>query len=93
VYVLFFATAIYLSFQTTMHIGTIHQTAVTEGIITTGGIHTNDRASLLFIFLRHPEYVKIGMSFLFQEGHTTCSLFQTVLVPSITFPFDQVWSS
>jgi GTPase len=36
----------------------------------TGGIHANDRASVLFRFLRHPEYVKVGMRLLFQEGRT-----------------------
>ena len=69
-YVLFHATAIYPGFQTTVHIGNIRQTAVIEGITATGGIHTNDRASVLFRFLRHPEYVKVGMRLLFQEGRT-----------------------
>ena len=69
-YVLFHATAIYPGFQTKVHIGNIRQTAVIEGIMTTGGIHTNDRASVLFRFLRHPEFVKLRMSLLFQEGHT-----------------------
>jgi GTPase len=68
--VLFHATAIYPGFQTTVHIGNIRQTAVIEGIMATGGIHTNDRASVLFRFLRHPEYVKVGMRLLFREGRT-----------------------
>lgn len=69
-YVLFHATAIYPGFQTTVHIGNIRQTAVIEGIMATGGIHTNDRASVLFRFLRHPEFVKVGMRLLFREGRT-----------------------
>ncbi|KDR21701.1 GTP-binding protein 2 isoform X1 [Zootermopsis nevadensis] len=68
--VLFHATAIYPGFQTTVHIGNIRQTAVIEGIMASGGIHTNDRASALFRFLRHPEYVKVGMRLLFREGRT-----------------------
>jgi len=48
VYVLFHATAIYPGFQTTVHIGDIRQTAVIEGIMATGGINVNDRASVLF---------------------------------------------
>ncbi|PSN51832.1 GTP-binding protein 2 [Blattella germanica] len=70
VIVLFHATAIYPGFQTTVHIGNIRQTAVIEGIMATGGIHTNDRASVVFRFVRHPEYVKVGMRLLFREGRT-----------------------
>jgi len=53
-----------------VHIGNIRQTAVIEGIMATGGIHTNDKASVLFRFLRHSEYVKVGMRLLFREGRT-----------------------
>jgi GTPase len=53
-----------------VHIGNIRQTAVIEGIMATGGIHTNDKASVLFRFLRHAEYVKVGMRLLFREGRT-----------------------
>ncbi|KAL0269757.1 UNVERIFIED_CONTAM: hypothetical protein PYX00_007387 [Menopon gallinae] len=70
VYVLFHATAIHPGFQTTVHIGNIRQTAVMEGIMAVGGIHTNERASVLFRFMRHPEYVKVGMRLLFREGKT-----------------------
>jgi GTPase len=70
VYVLFHATVIYPGFQTTVHIGNICQTAVIEGIMTTGGINANDRVSVLFCFLRHPDYVIVGMSLLFGEGRT-----------------------
>nr|CAD7404549.1 unnamed protein product [Timema cristinae] len=68
--VLYHTTAIYPGFQTTVHIGNIRQTAVIEGIMATGGIHTNDQASALFRFVRHPEYVKEGMRLLFREGRT-----------------------
>lgn len=33
-------------------------------------IHTNEKASVLFRFVRHPEYVKVGMRLLFREGKT-----------------------
>lgn len=36
--------------------------------MTTGGIHTNDKASVLFRFVRRPEYVSVGMRLLFREG-------------------------
>lgn len=68
--VLFHATTIYAGFQTTVHIGNIRQTAVIEGIMASGGIHTNDRASVLFRFVRHPECVRVGMRLLFREGCT-----------------------
>lgn len=66
--VLYHATAIYPGFQTTIHIGNVRQTAVIVGIMTTGGIHTNDKASVLFRFVRRPEYVSVGMRLLFREG-------------------------
>uniref|UniRef100_A0A1B6CL06 Tr-type G domain-containing protein n=1 Tax=Clastoptera arizonana TaxID=38151 RepID=A0A1B6CL06_9HEMI len=68
--VLFHTTAIYPGFQTTVHIGNVRQTAVMEGIMAVGGIHTNDRASVVFRFLRHPEFVRVGARLLFREGLT-----------------------
>lgn len=53
-----------------MHIGNIRQTAVLEGIMAADSIHTNEKASVLFRFVRHPEYVKVGMRLLFREGRT-----------------------
>lgn len=68
--VLFHTTAIHPGFQTTVHIGNVRQTAVIEGIMAIGGIHTNEKASVLFRFLRHPEFVTVGMRLLFREGST-----------------------
>lgn len=68
--VLFHTTAIYPGFQTTVHIGNVRQTAVMEGIMAASGIHTNERASVLFRFVRHPEYVRVGARLLFREGCT-----------------------
>ncbi|XP_075223278.1 GTP-binding protein 2 isoform X2 [Lycorma delicatula] len=68
--VLFHSTAIYPGFQTTVHIGNVRQTAVMEGIMAASGIHTNERASVLFRFVRHPEYVRVGARLLFREGCT-----------------------
>ncbi|XP_034233745.1 GTP-binding protein 2 [Thrips palmi] len=70
VFVLFHSTAIKPGFQTTVHIGNIRQTAVMEGIMANNGIHTNENASVVFRFTRHPEYVKVGMRLLFREGCT-----------------------
>lgn len=48
----------------------MRQTAVMEGIMASNGIHTNEHASVVFRFTRHPEYVKVGMRLLFREGCT-----------------------
>lgn len=68
--VLHHATAIYQGFQTTVHIGSIRQTAIIEGIMGKKGLTTGTTASVLFRFVRHPEYVKTGMRVLFREGST-----------------------
>lgn len=66
--VMFHATAIYRGFQTTVHIGNIRQTAVVIGIYASKCIHTNERDSVVFKFLSHPEYVTVGQRLLFREG-------------------------
>ncbi|XP_067619613.1 GTP-binding protein 2 [Eurosta solidaginis] len=66
--VLFHATAIYVGFQTTIHIGSIRQTAVVRAIEECEKMGTNDSASVLFQFVGHPEYVRPGMRMLFREG-------------------------
>ncbi|BES97818.1 unnamed protein product [Nesidiocoris tenuis] len=68
--VLHHATGIHPGFQTTVHIGNIRQTAVIEGIMSSSVLHTNDRGSVLFRFVRHPEFVRLGARLLFREGLT-----------------------
>ncbi|KAG8236381.1 hypothetical protein J437_LFUL016659 [Ladona fulva] len=68
--VLFHATAIRPGYQATVHVGSVRQTAIMEGIMATGGIHTNDRTSVLFRFCCHPERLCVGMTLLFREGRT-----------------------
>lgn len=70
VFVLYHATTIYPGFQTTMYIGSIRQTAVIVGIMATNGIHTNESSSVLFKFVSHPEYMRVGSRLLFKEGTT-----------------------
>lgn len=53
-----------------MYIGSIRQTAVIEGIMAADGIHTNEQSSVLFRFVSHPEYVRVGSRLLFKEGST-----------------------
>lgn len=53
-----------------MYIGSIRQTAVIVGIMATNGIHTNESSSVLFKFVSHPEYMRVGSRLLFKEGTT-----------------------
>lgn len=57
-------------FQTTIHIGSIRQTAVVEGIFGRDSLKANETGSCLFRFLVRPEFVKTGMSLLFRDGRT-----------------------
>ncbi|EDW84636.1 uncharacterized protein Dwil_GK14220 [Drosophila willistoni] len=66
--VLYHATSIFVGFQTTVHIGSIRQTAVIRGIMGGEKLGTNDCASVMFEFVCHPEYVRPGMRILFREG-------------------------
>eukprot|EP00095_Tigriopus_kingsejongensis_P000675 maker-scaffold340_size202118-snap-gene-1.21 protein:Tk00675 transcript:maker-scaffold340_size202118-snap-gene-1.21-mRNA-1 annotation:"gtp-binding protein 2" len=68
--VLFHPTLISKGFQTTVHIGNVRQTAVIEGILAPKGLQNNDQASVMFRFIRHPEYIKVGQRLLFREGRS-----------------------
>ena len=68
--VLFHSTSMHKGFQTTVHIGSIQQTAVLEGIMAQKHISTNDTASVLFRFLQHPEFIRTGSRLLFRTGST-----------------------
>lgn len=57
--VLFHPTEIYRGFRTSVHIGNVRQTAVIEAIHPEQGIRSNDRASVVFRFIRCPEYIKV----------------------------------
>ena len=57
-------------FQTTVHMGSIRQTAVVEGIFGRDSLKANETGSCLFRFLIRPEFVKVGMSLLFRDGKT-----------------------
>jgi len=68
--VLFHPTEIFRGFQTTVHIGNIRQTAIIEGIHPIKGMKSSDQASVVFRFIKNPEFVKIGAKILFREGRT-----------------------
>jgi len=68
--VLFHPTEIVPGFKTTVHIGNIRQTAVIEGIFPVKGMKSSDQASVMFRFIKNPEFVKVGAKVLFREGRT-----------------------
>ncbi|KAK8752942.1 hypothetical protein OTU49_008362 [Cherax quadricarinatus] len=68
--VLHHSSSICRGFQATVHIGNVRQTAVVEGILGSRGLHTNDRGSVIFRFLRQPELVQNGARLLFRQGST-----------------------
>lgn len=68
--VLHHKTTIYAGFQCTVHINSIRQTAIIEGIMDSQGLSTGKSGSALFRFVGHPEFVKPGMRILFREGST-----------------------
>ncbi|KAF4521526.1 hypothetical protein B566_EDAN012215 [Ephemera danica] len=70
VQVLYHATAIHEGFQCTVHLGNVRQTAVVVGIMAAAGIHTSERASVLFRLQRHPERISVGQRLLFREGRS-----------------------
>jgi len=68
--VLFHPTEILRGFRTTVHIGNIRQTAIIEGINPVKGMKSSDQASVMFRFIKNPEFVKVGARILFREGRT-----------------------
>ncbi|XP_022900782.1 GTP-binding protein 2 [Onthophagus taurus] len=65
---LYHRTAIFQGFQATVHIGNIRQTAVIFAIFPSKCIRVNEKASVIFAFMNHPEYVKVGQRLLFRSG-------------------------
>lgn len=66
--VIYHATRIDKGFHTTLHIGSIRQTAIVVGIFGDRKLANNDTESVMFRFIRHPEYVQPEMRILFREG-------------------------
>ncbi|XP_002731255.1 GTP-binding protein 2-like [Saccoglossus kowalevskii] len=69
VYVLFHCTSISAGFQTTVHIANVCQTAIMEQI-DRPSIQTNQKARVMFRFIKYPEYLREGSRLLFREGRT-----------------------
>lgn len=70
-----------------IHIGSIRQTAVVEGIFGRDGLGAHDTGSVFFRFLIRPEFVKKGMSLLFRDGNGKT---KGVGVVTQTFPLENL---
>ena len=79
---LYHPTEIQKGFRATVHVGNIRQTAVIEKIQPISSISmNNDKANVVFRFIRFPEYVKPGARLLFREGRTKGMGRVTEIVP------------
>ncbi|RWS29736.1 GTP-binding protein 2-like protein [Leptotrombidium deliense] len=68
IHVLFHTTMICPGFQATVHVKNVRQTAVIVAIMGKRGISTNETASVMFKFLKQPEYINPGCRLLFRQG-------------------------
>ncbi|PSN44488.1 GTP-binding protein 1 [Blattella germanica] len=59
----------YLSFHSTVHCGSIRQTASILSM-SQECLRTGDKALVHFRFIKHPEYIKAGQRMVFREGRT-----------------------
>lgn len=79
---LYHPTQIQEGFRTTVHVGNVRQTAVIRSIQPLQKISmNNDKANVVFNFIRYPEYIKTGARLLFREGRTKGMGRVTEIVP------------
>jgi len=62
-------TTISTKYQAMVHCGSIRQTATIVSM-SLEHLRTGDRATVLFRFMRSPEYLRVGMKLIFREGRT-----------------------
>uniref|UniRef100_A0A665X3I0 Tr-type G domain-containing protein n=1 Tax=Echeneis naucrates TaxID=173247 RepID=A0A665X3I0_ECHNA len=67
---LFHAKTFHKGFQVTVHIGNVRQTANVAAVYGKEELRTGEKAVVLFKFIKHPEYLKVGAKVLFREGVT-----------------------
>ncbi|TWW78619.1 GTP-binding protein 2 GTP-binding-like protein 2 [Takifugu flavidus] len=78
---LFHAKTFHKGFQVTVHIRNVRQTATVEAVYDTEELRTGEKAVVLFKFIKHPEYLKVGAKVLFREGLTKGIGHVTMLQP------------
>ena len=85
---LYHPTQIQEGFRTTVHVGNVRQTAVIHSIQPLQQISmNNDKANVVFKFIRYPEYIKPGM-FLYLLGSFLFTLYAPFILISITTKFN-----
>ncbi|XP_014673752.1 PREDICTED: GTP-binding protein 2-like isoform X2 [Priapulus caudatus] len=67
VYILYHFTAISKNSQATVYCGNVRQTAVISSM-DKELLHTNERATVRFRFMRQPEYLQVGSCLVFRDG-------------------------
>ncbi|KAF6736950.1 GTP-binding protein 2 [Oryzias melastigma] len=87
---LFHAKTFHKGFQVTVHIGNVRQTATVEALYGKEELRTGEKAVVLFKFIKHPEYLKVGAKVLFREGATKGIGHVTKLQPIAHFPASQL---
>ncbi|XP_075894348.1 GTP-binding protein 2 isoform X2 [Nelusetta ayraudi] len=65
---LFHAKTFHKGFQVTVHTGNVRQTATVVAVYGKDELRTGEKAVVLFRFIKHPEYLKVGAKVLFREG-------------------------
>ncbi|XP_038220309.1 GTP-binding protein 2-like [Zerene cesonia] len=84
VHVIRHATAINPGFQCSVHVGNVRQTAIIEGIFSPNNVvRAGETASVVFRFLRCPEYLVSGRRLLFTAGLGTRAIGRVTQ----TFPY------
>uniref|UniRef100_A0A3P9LWY9 Tr-type G domain-containing protein n=1 Tax=Oryzias latipes TaxID=8090 RepID=A0A3P9LWY9_ORYLA len=87
---LFHAKTFHKGFQVTVHIGNVRQTATVEALYGKDELRTGEKAVVLFKFIKHPEYLKVGAKVLFREGATKGIGHVTKLQPIAHFSASQL---
>ncbi|KAJ6499904.1 GTP-binding protein 1 [Mycena vitilis] len=80
VLILYHNTTLQKNYQAMLHCGAVRQTVRIIGM-DAACLRTGDRATVLFEFISHPEFIKEGMKLLFREGKTKGLGVITRLIP------------
>lgn len=70
IYLLYHSHRISKGFETTVHVGNVCQICKVDIIVDKESIKTNEKARVLFRFLKQPEFVRPGSRLLFRQGTT-----------------------
>ncbi|KAI6169427.1 P-loop containing nucleoside triphosphate hydrolase protein [Pisolithus thermaeus] len=78
VLILYHNTTMQPNYQAMLHCGAVRQTVRIVSLDHPQGLlRTGDRATVVFEFISHPEFIKVGMKLLFREGKTKASRIYT----------------